>query len=318
MIVLAGCSPPASVPAHVLAGRPDADPCDEAAWQHLASSPLRARVGDGDVVVVEEHAGRSLIIDRGPRMILAGEVPDGRLARVVTRETPVWELPGRAVPGLIVEPGTAVHGSGDWLEVHETYPIDVRGYVPASATGRVWEAGPPPDMNGRRLGFYGDVHAAPVATAQHVAGITGGDPVVDSIEPGPSGWLKVTASDAQVHVAGWVAIPPPRPPSPLLHTYEFSDDSIEGELIYPEGHGRGQRIAPDCLRASPSDRAAVVGIATEPLDGTPATDGWLRVETDTPWGRVEAYGHAEPTPVELQRLGSDDSFGWPYDDTRAE
>jgi hypothetical protein len=127
VIVLAGCSPPASVPAHVLAGHPDGDPCDEAAWQHLASSPLRARVGDRDVIVVDE------------------------------------------------------------------------------------------------------------------------------------------------------------------------------------------RIAPDCLRASPSDRAAVVGIATEPLGGTPAADGWLRVETDAPWGRVEAYGHVEPTPVELPRTGSDDSFRWPYD-----
>jgi hypothetical protein len=182
--------------------------------------------------------------------------------------------------------------------------------LPASATGRVWEAGPPPGTNGRRLGFYGDVVGQPLASAQHVAGITGGDPVVDSIEPGPAGWLKITASDAQVRVTGWVAIPPPRPPA-TVHTYELSDDSIEGELVYPEGHGRGERIAPDCLRASPSDRAAVVGIATEPLAGTPAADGWLRVETDTPWGRGEAYGHAEPAPVELPRAGSGDSFSWP-------
>ena len=45
MIVLAGCSRPASVPAHVLARHPAGDPCDEAAWQHLASSPLQTPWG---------------------------------------------------------------------------------------------------------------------------------------------------------------------------------------------------------------------------------------------------------------------------------
>jgi hypothetical protein len=310
LLLLAACTRPA--PAPVLAGRSVDVLCDEAAWQHLASSPLRARVGDRDVIVVEEHAGWSSIVIRDTGRILAGEVRDGRLARVVKRETPVWDGPGGSpLPGLVVEPGTPVSGSGAWLEVHVAAPINVGGYVPADVVGRIWEATPWPDTYRRWLGFYGDVLGAPSATAQHVAGITGGERVVDSIEPGPAGWLKVTASDPQVHVTGWVAVPPPRPPA-TVHTYEFSDDAIEGELVHPDGN-RGLHITPDCLRASPSDRAAVVGIATEPLPGTPAADGWLRVETDTPWGRVEAYGHAAPSPVELPRTGSDEPFSWPYD-----
>jgi hypothetical protein len=311
VILLAACARPA--PAPVLAGRPTTVPCDEAAWRQLASSPLRARVGDRDVIVVEEHGGWSRIAVTAFSAILAGEVPNRRLARVVKRETPVWDAPGGStLPNLVVEPGLAVTGSGDWFEVDERYPITIHGYVPASATGRIWDAQPPPGTNGRRLGFYGDVLADPVASAQHVAGIAGGDPVVDSIEPGPAGWLKIAASDAQVRVTGWVAIPPPRAPSPLLHTYDFSDDTIEGELVEPDSVKQRLRIAPGCLRASPSDRAAVVGLATQPIVAEPAADGWLHVVLDTPWGRVDAYGPpAPPQPPPPQ--GNDSLFDWPSD-----
>jgi hypothetical protein len=168
----------------------------------------------------------------------------------------------------------------------------MHGYVPASATGRVWDAQPPPDRNGRRLGFSGDVLVEPVATAQHVAVIAGGDYVIDSLDPGPAGWLKVTARDAQVHVAGWVAVPPPRSPSPLLHTYDFSDDTIEGDLVKPDAVTQRVRIAPGCLRAGPSERATVVGLATQPIIAMPATGDWLHVVIETPWGQVDDYGRA--------------------------
>lgn len=307
MIALAGCGRPTPVP--VLAGHADASACDEAAWQQLASTSLRARVGDLDVRVVDEHAGRSRIVVRPFGVILVGDVSDRRLVRVVTRETPVWEGPGGPpLPGLVAEPGMTVGGSGSWLEVHERYPIEVNGYVPAAATGHVWDAQPPLDQNGRKLGFHGDVLAEPVASGQHLAGIAAQDPVVDTIEPGPAGWLKVTAHDAQLRVAGWVAIPQQTRPSAMVHTYDFSDDTIEGDLVRPDSVTQHERLLPGCLRASPDRRAPVVGLATQSITGTRVSDEWLHVVLDTPWGKVDAYGVIAPPEPQ----GS--AAWWPTDD----
>jgi hypothetical protein len=81
-------------------------------------------------------------------------------------------------------------------------------------------------------------------------------------------------------VTGWVEPPPPpSPPSAHRHVYDvydFSDDTIEGELVRPA-----------------SARAPVIGVVTGELTGTPETGDWMRVELFTPWGHVTGHAHTK-------------------------
>jgi len=293
VLLVAACARPAPPP--VLASRSAAQPCDEASWHRRATSPLRARIGDRDVIVDGECYGLSHVIAKLPAALVGRTVPDRQLARVVEHATPLWTSPGGdPLPGVVVAPGVAVHGTGAWLEVHEAMAIDVTGYVPAAATGRVWEAAPPPGTNGRKLGRFADVLAEPRPGADRVAAIPANEPVLDRVEAGSAGWLNVTASDASVRVTGWIEpAPPPPPPSPLAHTYDFSDDVIEGDLVEPEGEDVDRvhvaHAAPGCLRATPDDGGEVLGVVTAPVAATPVGDGWLRLVLAAPWGEVVGY-----------------------------
>jgi hypothetical protein len=311
VVALAGCGHPAAAP--VLAGRPAPIACDEARWHELASSPQRVRAYGRDFVVVENRRGDTRVIVRVPGALIAGTVPDRALVRVVTRETPLWPAAGGPpLPGVVVEPGVAVTGRGESMSVDMRLGIEAAGVVPAGVTGLLWEAQKPPGTSGKELGRYAEVVAEPHPDAEHLANIGANEPVFDQIEAGPAGWLHVVASDSNVHVTGWVAPPPPpSPPSPLLRSYDFSDDTIEGDLVTPDGEDGAPMgsvasppLAIGCIRTRPDETGDVIGVVDGTLRGTPEGDGWLRVELATPWGRV--VGHALGEPVDLRWFMDDD------------
>ena len=293
LLVICACgAPPPAMPANRLA----IEPCDEAMWRGRAASRMRERLGDRDLIVTDACYGVARVLVMLPGAIVAGTVNDHQLTRVVTRETSLWERPGNApLPGILVEPGTVVTGSGDWLSVAPNLAIEATGYVPARATGLLWSAEPPPGTDGKRLGRYVEVVSEPVAGAAHLANISGNEPVFDQIEAGPAGWLHVTASDESVRVTGWVAPAPPPSHSALLHDYDFSDDVIEGDLVRPEGED-GAPMGPlpphatGCIRTRPDDTGHIIGLVTGDLAGTAEGDGWVRLELPTPWGQIT--GHA--------------------------
>jgi len=299
LVVVFACSRP-QAPPPALANRPASGDCDAAMFRAQAISPMRERLGDRELVVADSCYGVSRVVAKLPAAIVTATVNDHRLSRVVTRETPLWAAPGGApLPGVVVEPGVEVTGAGDWSSVAPKVAIEAGGYVPTSATGLLWSAQPPPGTDGKKLGRYAEVFADPTPTAEHLASIPGSEPVFDRIDPGPAGWLHVTASDEAIRVTGWVAPPPPpRPPSALQHVYDFSDDVIEGDLVHPEGEdgdlpgpiASPHPLATGCIRSRPDDGGSVIGVVTGDLPGDLEDDGWVRVDLATPWGPVT--GHA--------------------------
>jgi hypothetical protein len=260
---------------------------------------MRERLADRDLVVVDSCYGVSRVVAKLPAAIVATTISDRRLTRVVTRETPLWQAPGYQLPGIVIEPGVPVRGSGDWLNIEPGLGIAATGYVPASATGTLWTAQPPPSGSGKKLDRYARVLTEPTSWATPLADIPGSEPVFDQIEPGPNGWLHVTASDASIRVTGWVEPPPPpSPPSAHRHVYDvydFSDDTIEGELVKPDGETVPRKPhAIGCIRARADDTSPVIGVVTGELTGTPETGDWVRVELFTPWGHVTGHAHEHP------------------------
>jgi hypothetical protein len=298
LVVACACSRPQPPP--TLGNWPgNVDDCDAGVWQQRAASQMRERLDDRDLIVVDACYGVSRVVAKLRAAIVATTISDRRLTRVVTRETPLWEAPGYPLPGIVVEPGVPVRGSGDWLNIEPRFGIAATGYVPARATGYLWTAQPPPSGSGQKLGRYARVVAEPTSWATPLADIMGSDPVFDQIDAGPDGWLHVTASDASIRVTGWVEPPPPpSPPSAQRHVYDvydFSDDMIEGELVRPDGETVPRRPhAIGCIRARADDTSPVIGVVTGELTGTPEPGDWVRVELFTPWGHVTGHAHEHP------------------------
>jgi hypothetical protein len=237
LVVVCACSTPQPPPTlGNWAG--NVDFCDVGVWRARAASRLRERLDDRDLIFVDSSDGVSRVVAETSGAIVARTVEDRKLTRVVTRETPLseWEG-GPPLPGIVIEPGVTVTGSGDWLSIAPEFGIEATGYVPARATGTVWTAQPPPSRAGKKLGRYARIVTEPTPWATPLAAIPASYPLFDQIDPGPNGWLHVTASDASIRVTGWVepAPPPPSPPGPQRHYYDFSDDVIEGDLVRPDG-----------------------------------------------------------------------------------
>lgn len=294
LLVLCACS---GRPApRTLANRTAPEVCDAGAWRAQATSRLRVRLHDRDLIVVDSGHGVTRVVTLLRGAIVTTTVDNRTLDRVVTRETPLWDAPGGPpLPGIFAEPGVAATGTGAWRHVAATIAIMANGYVPVEATGLSWTAAPL-RLDGKKLGRYGRVHTEPRADAMEIADIAPSEPAYDQIDVGPGGWLHVTASDPAVRVTGWVEPPPPpSPPGPLRHTYDFSSDTIEGDLVRPEGEDGGtgdvhrRPLATGCIRAHPEDGAEVIGVVTGDLEGVAVDGGWLRVELATEWGPVTGY-----------------------------
>ena len=115
----------------------------------------------------------------------------------------------------------------------------------------------------------------------------------------PIGWEHVTADDGVITVTGWVAVPPPQRivERHEVHEFDFSDDTIEGETPKPTW---GASTLGTCLRAAPSDDAAVIGLVHGVVEHARMMfNGWQEITVDAPWGQVTGYVPAplfEPDP----------------------
>lgn len=284
-VFLVGCARPA--PPVLEATAPPAEVCDVVRWHERASAPLRARIDGREVGVIADHGDRTEVIaEIGRGLLVAGDVADRKFDRVVARETALASAPGGAeMPGVLVARGTAVTGDGAWSRLQLGVPIAIAGYVPHAATARTWERAAKPADATLELPAFTDVFATTAPAAQPIAGIAGDARVVDHLRDAGSGWLAIDAHDGNVRISGFVR---PARRSPLSGTYDFSDDTIEGDLVHPDG--RAPHVEAGCLYASPDERASVVAISDGNLRGTPTGNGWIEVRIAAPWGRVVGYG----------------------------
>jgi hypothetical protein len=94
-------------------------------------------------------------------------------------------------------------------------------------------------------------------------------------------------------VTGWTQVPHP---SALHNIYDFSDATIEGELVRPDNAPAPPHAGPGCIRARPREGAPILGIVTGAMMGRRISDGWLEGRLAAPWGRVDGYVRvAEPS-----------------------
>jgi hypothetical protein len=273
----AACARPPAPP--VLESRPSepTEGCDVATWHERASAPVHARLQGSEVAVVAEHGDRADVVLEWPRGVLLGTtVAEARFDRVVVHETSI-------APGLFVEPGVAVDASG---AVQLANPIFADGRVPREAIGRLWarrEVSEAPF----ELSHEVHVYARPDVMSDGVAIIASGYRVIDRMDDAGNGWLAIEAHDASARVTGFAR---PIARTSLAGTYDFSDDTIEGELVHPDG--RPPHVEAGCLYARADEHARVIGVSDGTLIGKPAGNGWLEVRIAAPWGRVVGYGRA--------------------------
>jgi hypothetical protein len=264
------------------------DTCDTIRWRVYAETSWRARVAGDDVLVIGSRGDAIEVLAKDGKYLVRGIVPVDTLARVVTRETPLRPAPGAAplfandAVGTFAEPGSPVSGSGAWLAVKDR-DLAVTGFVAADVTGWIWQQPPRRDVD-RWFEERAQVLWEPRDGAAQMAEIDRNAPVVERLNERPDGWRFIDARDGQVRVWGWIA-PRRGPAPPHTHTYDFSGDTIEEDLLQPEGDPIPCDV--ECIRREPDDGAEVIGI--DRCTGGSRSDGWARVELSTPWGVVVGY-----------------------------
>ncbi len=254
------------------------------------NSPWRAVLGGREVVVIGLNGTVAGIADASTGVIVAAYRPLSVLTPVVATLAPLSEVPGGRPIGAWVEQGAPLpdHDEHGWFHIHHVGPISADGWIPATASHRVWQPAVP-SRGGSRLERFSHLLTEPDADAPEIAVIDGTLPVVlDSLDA-PIGWEHVTADDGVVLVKGWVAVP--RPDQVVarhqVRRIDISDDTIEGETPKPTGVDVPLGT---CLRAAPSEDAGVIGLVDGMLEHTRKTNnGWLEVTVDAPWGQVIGY-----------------------------
>ncbi len=272
-----------------------APPCYPAEWHTAASSPWRAVLGGREVIVIGLNGTIAGLADESTGVIVAAYRPLSALTPVVATLAPLSEIPGGPPIGAWVEQGAALpdHDDHGWFHIHHVGPVSVDGWIPATASRRVWQ--PAARHPGRaRLERFAHLRAEPDPSAPEIATVDGTLPVALDFTDAPIGWEHVTADDGVALVKGWVAAP--RPEQVLarhqVRRLDFSDDTIEG--VMPKPSGVGVPVG-TCLRAAPSDDAAVIGLVDGMLEHTRETNNaWLEVTVDAPWGPVIGYVRAPP------------------------
>lgn len=319
-ILLAGCwqvSPPAASPppAPEAALSPAAAPCDASRWRELAATTRRAWL----VSLDRPHAHREAAPARGawrprePVAVLDFEGGDVRVATlredvIVTRWVAVTGLGRAAIAGAAVSPSPggapdpAVRirigyrlpdGDRPWLSVAhaptELDGLELHGVVPSAIRGILWDE--PPRAPGLALAMHHDgvILDAPHAGAPARAKVTREAEI--QIRGTHPGFWEVTARTPRAEVDGFIPQPPPPPPSPAgRNRYDFSDDTIEGELIRP-----GTPLpAGTCLHDTPGGDVAGMLLAPQPamLRPLPRAPGWSSLQVATTWGTVTYFAIA--------------------------
>jgi hypothetical protein len=154
------------------------------------------------------------------------------LVSVVAREVPLSSSPGAEPCGVYLEPGFPLPPTvASWISVHLDHPVAIDGWVPSSARG-VSRDRPFATRANVQLQPFVLVHDAPAIDSSVVAIFDEGALAL----PGqPGTWVAVDAVADRVRVVGWAVVPEVDLTRPKVKVFDFSGDTIEGDLVRPEG-----------------------------------------------------------------------------------
>jgi len=331
ILVVVGCgSSPRRSPAPVIA-KPT---CSPAAWRQAAESTQRAWLVSLDpphthpaapigrhaqyhripVTVIETDGEDVLIATSTPGAIVTRWVPTSALGRAAMAPASVSPAPGATPdPAVRIGIGYKLPASGDaWPSVRhsaaEITGLELFGVVPVELRGVVWDE---PRRNDTRRGWHhaGVIRSAPRADAPILAKVTY-EAEID-IRGHHNNWFEVTARTAHAAVDGYLERPPPPPPRPSRPgSYEFSDESIEGELVVPAS----PLAAGTCLYDAPNGNAVGMILGHQPAEPRPASrPGWVQLELATLWGGVTYFTDAlpieQPEPIDPEAWRFESSSG---------
>lgn len=154
-------------------------------------------------------------------------------ASVVAREVPLSPSPGADPLGVWLEPGFPLPATvASWLRVHVDHPVAIDGWVPCSARGvAVTQPEQQPRADVRHQAFV-LVYDAPARDGSVVAMFDEG---ALFLAGDPGAWVAVDTTISRVRVSGWAEVPEVSLTRPNVKVFDFSDDTIEGDLVKPEG-----------------------------------------------------------------------------------
>jgi hypothetical protein len=230
-------------------------------------------------------------------LIVARWVAASGLGHAAIAAAAVSPAPGAAPdPAVRIRPGHRLpDADSPWLSVArapaELDGLELVGFVPARLRGLTWDEPPPAPPPARVVHRDDLILDAPHAAARPRAKVTREAAI--EIRGTRSGYWEITARTPRAEVDGFIPLPPPPRPRPSrIGGYEFSEDSIEGELVLPPSP-----LPPDtCLHDAPGGE--VVGMILGPQPATlrpaPRAPGWSAVELATTWGIATYYTPAVP------------------------
>jgi hypothetical protein len=295
---------------------PEAEPCDAPRWRRFAATtrrawlvsldePRRHRAGGPPrsawhprepVAVLALDGGDIYVATLREGVIAARWVAASGLGRAAIAETAVSPAPGAPPdPAVRIRPGYRLPADDQpWLSVKhapaELDGLELEGFVPAAVRGVTWdEPLQPPWRPTRSVEHIGPLLETPQPGARTRA--TSGREAALEIRGVHAGYWELRARTPRAEVDGFAPRPPPRIPSGPRGRYEFSEDTIEGELVLPTSP-----LPPGtCLYDAPGGEIAGMILGRQPALLRPVTraPGWSWLELGMVWGTVTYY---VPTP----------------------
>lgn len=273
-------------PAQLVLGGTSLQPLDD---RPVEVDLLEERGSEVRVGVRLDHARFALWIGRS------------HLLGVIAREqrissTPQQDTGSETAPSVTLRAGARVRRlahKGEHTQIRYLGVLEVEGWVPDAAVSDRGPAGRPP---GRRFGGRKSMLVQTGATirteqrgASRALAVAHASMFVDNTEVLDEGWHRVSYSDADVTVSGFLS---KRDPPSRTHPPREAEPSapLSTNITVP---------ADTCLYAGDETIGFVVGDRAALLEQSPRV-GWFTLTLDTPWGAVpfEAKGPAETALVQ--------------------
>ncbi len=264
---------------------------------HRAGARARGAWRSREPVAVLAVAGGDVRIATLREGLIATRwVAESGLGRAAMREVGVSSVPRAAPdPAVRIKIGYRLPAEQQaWLPVthapDELDGLELHGFVPAGIRGVTWEE-PVRAPAASVIRRDGEILEAPHAGARVRATVTR-DAEIEIRGDRPAFW-EVTARTPRAEVDGFLAKPPPRPSATRSYgSYDFSDETIEGELVRPDGP-----LPPDtCLHDAPGGEVSgmILGRQSARTRPVPSAPGWVAVELPVVWGTATYYAVAAP------------------------